>query len=180
MVSVPILVLQSAWLTLNENRLSPGNRRSISAEFAPTLATVTSLLSRTARAGSQPCSRPPRHAAASRSRPPRAEPPLLGRSRARRATGNSRVLSLPLPCICGCEFEAKPSDIARGGGRHCSRECYVTARTVFEVAGRPTLVTCETCGDAFRTPAHRAPGTARHAIYCSRSCYKIRLILKSR
>lgn len=64
---------------------------------------------------------------------------------------------------CQKPFKTAPSEVAKGKGKYCSRECYNKARK------NGIWLKCLVCGKAFRrTPSVMA---TRRATYCSRDCY---------
>jgi len=95
--------------------------------------------------------------------------------------GRPRV-RLRVQCgICPQVFEARPSEIARGGGRYCSAECRNQARS----QGIPALgdgkvakpvppieVKCEVCQGSFHVYPYRGQDAARRARYCSLTCLR--------
>lgn len=85
--------------------------------------------------------------------------------------GASRGTLCSVSCqYCGVSFLVKPSEVARGGGKYCGRECYQNGRNQQE-ASKSTVVTCscETCGKVFRIKPHRRDRTK----YCSKACMRI-------
>lgn len=85
-------------------------------------------------------------------------------------------------------FEARPSEVARGGARYCSDLCRNEARSqgipALE-AGRstrrqaPIEMRCEVCQTTFRVFPHRGPGTSRQARYCSEKCATAPPVIKA-
>ena len=86
---------------------------------------------------------------------------------------------------CGKPFHAYPSEIARGAGLYCSRECRqasrrdgAVTRAVEPVAAvaraEPKVeLVCGGCGGRFRVNPHRDT-PERQALYCSQACRSAR------
>ena len=77
---------------------------------------------------------------------------------------------------CRKEFEALPSEIARGAGRYCSGVCADVSRgrirtkeTLERPRQPPIEIICETCLTPFRVYRGRA-NPARQARFCSLAC----------
>lgn len=81
---------------------------------------------------------------------------------------------------CGKGFDAKPSEVARGAGIYCSRECRQAGRRA--EAGQPSRLAavrpraepkvklvCAGCGERFRVNPHRDTAE-RQARFCSARC----------
>ena len=92
------------------------------------------------------------------------EEPLKGRQRlycSVRCHREGRRTATNVPCAwCGRERVVVPSELAQGGRRFCSRDCYWRAKR----KARPAL-TCEQCGTGF-SPRH--PSEIRR--WCSVQC----------
>lgn len=73
-------------------------------------------------------------------------------------------LDVPLDCKqCGTEFLAKSSEIRRGRGKFCSKECYVTHK----IANNALVqVECQTCGKAMKM--YQVQAKSRR--FCSSEC----------
>lgn len=77
---------------------------------------------------------------------------------------------------CGKDFFAIPSQVSRGGGKFCSKDCVLSWRSVNDKGpnnpawkGGKAKRVCETCGKAFfATPATARKGQAR---FCGQRCY---------
>jgi hypothetical protein len=84
---------------------------------------------------------------------------------ANQGAGNPAWKGIPdQTCLhCGKAFHVKPSRVAKGDGRYCSKECFY--------AGKRCKVerTCESCGTPFLTfPSTIARGQGR---FCSSACW---------
>lgn len=73
------------------------------------------------------------------------------------------MIKIKMICpICGKEFEAKMSEIKRGGGKYCSVTCYQKSKET------KITQTCKHCGKEFKTsPSKIKNGGGK---YCSRKC----------
>jgi hypothetical protein len=72
----------------------------------------------------------------------------------------------PRPCpVCRTLFAPTPSALARGAGKYCSKECYVSVQSK-----RPRLLetTCTNCGSTFKRTA--AALKRVKSSFCSESC----------
>ena len=83
--------------------------------------------------------------------------------------GEQRVQPNRVCEICGKEFHAPPSFIARGGGRFCSRQCYGQSISGSDNHNWKPKINwvCKQCGKEFKTHPCRLK-TGRD--YCSREC----------
>ena len=80
---------------------------------------------------------------------------------------------------CGAKFLVKPSEIARGSGLYCSRECRsagrreggpeIRAPVAKERRPPPIQLVCEGCKETFKVYRYRAEG-AKKARFCSYRC----------
>lgn len=80
---------------------------------------------------------------------------------------------------CGAKFLVKPSEIARGSGLYCSRQCRsagrreggpeIRAPVEKERRPPPIQLVCEGCKETFNVYRYRAEG-ARKARFCSCRC----------
>jgi len=66
---------------------------------------------------------------------------------------------------CGAEFQIKRSEIAKGGGKHCSPACYNATR-----AQQSATFVCEQCSKPFERPAHFLHWRTHRRKYCSIAC----------
>lgn len=67
---------------------------------------------------------------------------------------------------CGKQFEAKASEVRKGAGRFCSKDCWYASKTLPPIKRR-----CPTCNQAFTIQPYELNTPRRIARYCSRECY---------
>jgi hypothetical protein len=73
-------------------------------------------------------------------------------------------------CICGKEFSVTPSDIARGFGKYCSRECRDIAQM------NKIECTCQWCNETFWiVPSKIAIGCGK---FCSKQCHNQSMMIQ--
>jgi len=75
------------------------------------------------------------------------------------------ITTVPRICeICAKEFQARPIDISRGGGRFCSNTCLGISRR------KKVKRVCQTCNKTFEVIPSNAQKGAK---FCSYECYHI-------
>ena len=103
----------------------------------------------------------------------------IGLGRRRQGRPPTRIERQCVRAGCVAKFLAKPSEIARGSGLYCSRECRSTGRreggpetralVAKERRPPPIQLVCEGCAGSFNVYRYRAEG-ARTARFCSQRC----------
>lgn len=63
---------------------------------------------------------------------------------------------------CGKEYKISPSELRRGGGKYCSKECYFDAHKKLDCV-------CKHCGNTFEI--HQSAYYVGGGKYCSKECY---------